>query len=41
MPDGKTAVMIGATSYPTKADAKAAKKTAKAAGQCIKQKKST
>jgi vancomycin permeability regulator SanA len=41
MPDGKTAVMIGATSYPTKADAKAAKKTAKAAGQCIKKKKST
>jgi hypothetical protein len=35
MPDGKTAVMVGATSYPTKADAKAARKAAKAAGQCV------
>lgn len=40
MPDGKTAVMIGATSYPTKEDAKAAKKVAMGAGQCIKKEKS-
>ena len=36
MPDGKTQVMIGATSYPTKDEAKAAKKAAQAAGQCFK-----
>lgn len=36
MPDGKTQVMIGATSYPTKDEAKAAKKVAVDAGQCIK-----
>jgi hypothetical protein len=36
MPDGKTHVMIGATSYPTKDEAKAARKVAVAAGQCIK-----
>ena len=36
MPDGKTRVMIGATSYPTKDDAKAARKVAVEAGQCIK-----
>jgi hypothetical protein len=36
MPDGKTQVMIGATSYPTKDEAKAAKKVAVKAGQCIK-----
>jgi hypothetical protein len=37
MPDGKTTVMIGATSYPTKTDAKAARKVAVEAGQCIKE----
>ena len=37
MPDGKTAVMIGATSYPTKDEARAAKKVE--AGQCIKKEK--
>jgi hypothetical protein len=40
MPDGKTSVMIGATSYPTRDDAKAAKKVAMEAGDCIKKKKS-
>ena len=40
MPDGKTQVMIGATSYPTKDEAKAAKKVAREAGQCIKKQKS-
>jgi hypothetical protein len=40
MPDGKSAVMIGATSYPTKEDAKAAKKVAVEAGQCVKKEKS-
>jgi len=39
MPDGKTAVMIGATSYPTKDEAKAARKVAMEAGQCIKKEK--
>jgi hypothetical protein len=39
MPDGKTAVMIGATSYPTKDEAKAARKVAVEAGQCIKKEK--
>jgi hypothetical protein len=37
VPDGKTTVMIGATSYPNKADAKAARKVAVEAGQCIKE----
>jgi vancomycin permeability regulator SanA len=41
MPDGKTQVMIGATSYPTKDEAKAAKKVALKAGQCIKTKEAT
>ena len=36
MPDGKTQVMIGATSYPTKDEAKAAKKVARDAGVCVK-----
>ena len=36
MPDGKTQVMVGATSYPTKDEAKAAKKVAKDAGVCVK-----
>ncbi len=36
MPDGKTQVMIGATSYPTKDEAKAARKVAVKAGECIK-----
>ena len=36
MPDGKTQVMIGATSYPTKEEAKAARKVAVKAGQCVK-----
>jgi hypothetical protein len=36
MPDGKTQIMIGASSYPTKDDAKAAKKAAVTAGQCVK-----
>jgi hypothetical protein len=35
MPDGKTAVMVGATSYPSRDEAKAARKAAKAAGQCV------
>ena len=39
MPDGKTQVMIGATSYPTKEDAKAARKAAVEAGQCVKKEK--
>ena len=39
MPDGKTQVMIGATSYPTKDEAKAARKVAVEAGQCIKKEK--
>ena len=39
MPDGKTKVMIGATSYPTLEAAQAAKKVAVKAGQCIKKKK--
>ena len=34
MPDGKTEVMIGATSYPTKKEARAAKKVAQGAGVC-------
>jgi hypothetical protein len=38
MPDGKTAIMIGATSYPTEKEAKAAKKVAVEAGQCLKPK---
>ena len=36
MPDGKTQVMVGATSYPTKDEAKAAKKVARDAGVCVK-----
>lgn len=36
MPDGQTKVMLGATSYPTKDDAKAAKKSAQDAGVCVK-----
>ena len=36
MPDGKTQVMIGATSYPTREAAKAAKRAAQDAGQCVK-----
>jgi hypothetical protein len=36
MPDGKTLVMIGATSYPTKEEAKAARKAAIDAGVCVK-----
>jgi vancomycin permeability regulator SanA len=40
MPDGKTQVMIGATSYPTEEEAKAARRVALKAGQCIKEKKS-
>jgi hypothetical protein len=39
MPDGKTSVMIGATSYPTKDEAKEAKKAAWATGQCVKKEK--
>ena len=39
MPDGKTHVMIGATSYPSKDEAKAAKRVAIKAGQCIENKK--
>ena len=35
MPDGKTKVMIGASSYPTKGAAQAAKKAGKKAGQCV------
>ena len=38
MPDGKTYVIIGATSYPTK-DAQAAMQVAIDAGQCVKKKK--
>ena len=36
MPDGKTQVMIGATSYPTKDEAKEARKDAGRAGKCRK-----
>jgi hypothetical protein len=36
MPDGKTKVMVGATSYPTKDEARAAKKVALNAGVCVK-----
>jgi hypothetical protein len=36
MPDGKTQVMIGATSYPTREAAKAAKDVAVRAGECVK-----
>ena len=36
MPDGKTYVMIGATSYKTKDEAKAAMKVAVKAGQCVR-----
>jgi hypothetical protein len=39
MPDGKTYVMVGATSYPTKDAAKAAMQVAIDAGQCTKTKK--
>jgi vancomycin permeability regulator SanA len=39
MPDGKTSVMVGTTSYPTKAEAKAAREDAMEAGQCIKKEK--
>jgi vancomycin permeability regulator SanA len=35
MPDGKTQVMIGASSYPTREEAKTAKNAAKEAGQCV------
>jgi vancomycin permeability regulator SanA len=35
MPDGKTQVMVGATSYPTRDAAKAAKKAARDAGVCV------
>jgi vancomycin permeability regulator SanA len=35
MPDGKTQVMIGASSYSTKAAANAAKKAAKRSGECV------
>src|SRR5262245_42891550 len=34
-PDGAKKVMIGATSYPTKEEAKAAKKAALEAGVCV------
>ena len=36
MPDGKTQVMVGATSYPTWDEARAARKVAKDAGVCVK-----
>ena len=39
MPDGKIHVLIGATSYPTKDEAKAARKVAVEAGQCVKKEK--
>jgi hypothetical protein len=39
MPDGKTSVMIGATSYPTADAAKSAKFAAANAGQCIRKEK--
>ena len=35
MPDGKTKVMVGATSYPTPAAARAAKNVALGAGVCV------
>jgi hypothetical protein len=34
MPDGKTQVMLGGTSYPTKDEAKAARTVARTAGVC-------
>jgi pyrroline-5-carboxylate reductase len=36
MPDGQTNIMVGTSSYATKAEAKAAKKAAKKAGECKK-----
>jgi hypothetical protein len=39
MPDGKTKVMVGATSYPTKGEARAAKMVALNAGVCVKKAK--
>ena len=39
MPDGKTQVMVGATSYPTQAAARAAKVAAIGAGVCVKKAK--
>jgi hypothetical protein len=36
MPDGKTRVMLGGKSYPTKDEAKAAKVAAFDTGECIK-----
>jgi hypothetical protein len=39
MPDGKTYVIVGATSYPTKDEAKAAMQVAIDAGQCVQKKK--
>jgi vancomycin permeability regulator SanA len=36
MPDGKTEVMIGASSYASHDEARAAKKVAVDAGQCVK-----
>jgi hypothetical protein len=39
MPDGKTEVMVGATSYPTAKEARAAKKVAQGAGVCTKKAK--
>jgi hypothetical protein len=36
MPDGKTTVALGAKSYPTKDEAKAAKRVAFETGECIK-----
>jgi hypothetical protein len=35
MPEGKTQVMVGATSYSTRDAAKAAKKAARDAGVCV------
>jgi hypothetical protein len=37
-PDGKTSVIVGATSYPSWQEARAAKKAAADAGQCAKKK---
>jgi hypothetical protein len=38
MPDGKETVIVGATSYPTAADARAAKWVALKAGVCVPKK---
>jgi hypothetical protein len=40
-PDGTKVVMVGTEAYPTKDEAKAAKKAAKRAGECKKEKQAS